>query len=327
MFRFVSNSLSSLISYHILQVTAGALGMACGPALAALLSQLTFSIDATIWTIETSPGWVMLCLWSIFLIAATLFFEEPDRSHLFGKTNAAVELTSKHDDGEVKPLLDSVHSYKDMESDQDPPLYKNVPVMMTLWIYFILKLVLECLMSSCPTLTMYYFGWDSKSSGSFLAFLGLLMFPANMVVAKLSHRYEDRELIHYSLVAILCSITGFIAYTPNDYSVVQYMAFGVCIFIATNALEGPNMGLLSKTIPKSWAKGIFNTGFLATEAGTAARSVGDVWITLASNAAGIEGMLNAIFAPMLVLVIVSVALSRQHYDKMVEEDEDDVKSN
>jgi len=94
--------------------------------------------------------------------------------------------------------------------------------MMTLWIYFILKLVLECLLSSCPTLTSYYFDWESTDSGLFLAFLGLLMFPANMFVAKLSRRHEDRELINAALVIMLCSIVGFNAFS-SKYSVIQYM--------------------------------------------------------------------------------------------------------
>ena len=86
------------------------------------------------------------------------------------------------------------------------------------------------------------------------------------------------------------------------------------------------MSLLSKTIPRSWAKGIFNAGFLATEAGTAARSVGDVWLTLAIECAGIEGMLNFLFAPLMALVLLSLVLTRWHYDEMVESDEDDAKS-
>lgn len=303
--------------------------MACGPALAAISSQINFSPGQKLLTVETAPGWIMLCLWSIFWIASVLFFEEPDRSHIFGTKSQTVELTAtKGDEGEKKYLLSDVQSSQEMDSYREPPLYKNVPVMVTLWVYFILKLVLECLLSSCPTLTTYYFGWGSRSSGLFLACLGLLMFPANMVVARLSHRYEDRELIYSSLVAMLCSIMGIIAYHPQGYySMGQYMSFGICVFIATNALEGPNMGLLSKTIPRSWAKGIFNTGFLATEAGTLARSVGDVWITLATASAGVSGMLNAIFVPMLGLVILSVMLTRHYYDKMVEIDEDDVKSN
>ena len=197
--------------------------------------------------------------------------------------------------------------------------------MMTLWIYFILKLVLECLLSSCPTLTSYYFDWESTDSGLFLAFLGLLMFPANMFVAKLSHRYEDRELINAALIIMLCSIVGFIAYS-SKYSVIQYMLFGICIFISTNALEGPNMALLSKSIPKSFAKGTFNAGFLATEAGTLARSIGDVLITLAHHTSGISGMLAATFVPMLGLVVVSALLTRWYYNQMAQDDDEDTKS-
>lgn len=117
-----------------------------------------------------------LFLWTIFLVSSIFFFEEPDRSHIFGPKKT-LELASKSNkSGEAKYLLSSVPS--EIQSSKEQPLWANVPVMTTLWIYFVLKLVLECLLSSCPTLTHYYFGWDSRHSGAFLAFLGLLMFPA-----------------------------------------------------------------------------------------------------------------------------------------------------
>ena len=171
-------------------VTAAALGMAAGPALAAMLSHVDFGAEETLFTLETSPGWVMLLLWSCFLVLFVLFFEEPDRSHIFGSTRS-VELDGKVE-GESKYLLDSQHrqsTAEGAESEEDePPIYSNVPVMMTPWLYFMLKLVLETLLSSSPTLTKFYFGWDSSFSGIFLACLGLLMFPANVCVARLSHR-------------------------------------------------------------------------------------------------------------------------------------------
>lgn len=178
----------SLTASHTMfdQVTAGALGMAFGPALAAMLSQCSYSLESTLWTVETSPGWIMIFFWSLFLVASVMLFEEPDRSHIFGKKLPTLELTSRIENGENKYLLADVHSSGEIEAEYDPPIYSNVPVMMTLLIYFILKLVLECLLSSSPTLTAFYFGWDSKSSGLFLDFLGLLVFPANMVVARLT---------------------------------------------------------------------------------------------------------------------------------------------
>ena len=178
---------------------------------AAMLSKFTYSQEGKLWTEVTAPGWVVLFLWSVFLIVFVVFFEDPDRSSIFGD-KPTLELTAKSSGdnvvGESKYLLAADNTLaEDIVEKRDPPIYKNVPVMMTLWIYFILKLVLECLLSSCPTLTSFYFDWESTDSGLFLAFLGLLMFPANMFVAKLSHRYEDRELINAALIIMLSSPT------------------------------------------------------------------------------------------------------------------------
>ena len=325
-------------------VTAGALGMATGPAIAALLGRLaSFPDDEELrnslqegdaanhlWTLETSPGWIMIGLWSVFFVATVLYFEEPDRSHLFGPLDSTTkDVTKKSNHIEKKPLLKTTEYHGDISPvKREPPLFLNIPVMTTLWIYFVLKVVLEVLLSSCATLTSMYFGWDSQASGTFLACLGLLMFPANMVVAKLSQRgYEDRELIYMTLLAMFCSILGFIDYGGrNHYSAAQYVTFGICIFLTTNLLEGPNMSLLSKTIPRSWAKGTINSGFLATEAGTAARSVGDVLISGAATFVGFSHLLNATFMPMLILVSITIILTRQCYYALVEADEEDDES-
>ena len=302
-------------------VTAAALGMSAGPALASLLSAMTFSPDSMFWTNETAPGWIMLCLWLVFLLLFCLYFEEPDRAQLSGgsRATATVELGTKR--GEKTHLLVDEALLTEHIPEEKVEKVQTVVVVMTLWIYFILKLVLESLLSSCPTVTRYYFGWNSSKSGAFLAFLGLLMFPANMVVARLSYYYDDKELIRSFMTAILFGCIGIIAYLPNQYSVVQYTLFGICIFISTNALEGPNMSLLSKTIPKSWARGTFNAGFLGTESGTLARALGDVLISLAA-AKGVAGMLDTIFVQMSCLALVSVVLVHRYYDRLEEDDDD-----
>jgi MFS-type transporter involved in bile tolerance (Atg22 family) len=297
--------------------------MAAGPAIASLLGRVDFPEDNLIWTVETSPGWVMLTLWSIYYISAVLFFEEPDRSHLFStKPIESTELFVI--DTERQPLIKNISTISSLQIEKKVyPLYRNIPVMMTLWIYFVLKLALECLLSSSATVASYYFEWDARHTGTFLAVLGLLMFPANLLVAKLSHRFEDREIIYVTLIMMFLSVLGMIAYRPSHYSMKQYTFFGVCVFLSTNSLEGPNMSLLSKTIPRSWAKGTFNSGFLATEAGTAARSVGDVLISAVASLLGFSNLLNATFLPLTVLVLVSIILTRHFFESMVEEDEDD----
>ena len=143
------------------------------------------------------------------------------------------------------------------------------------------------------------------------------------MVAKLSQKYEDRELIAAALLVMLVSVLGVIDYDPHTYSVYQYIIFGVGIFLSTNGLEGINMSLLSKTIPNSWAKGTFNSGFLATEAGTFARSAGDALISAVAGIFGIDMLLNGLFAPMALLCIVSLLMVYFSYDKLTDMDDDD----
>jgi hypothetical protein len=265
---------------------------------------------------------------------ALLYFDEPDRSHLIGKATSHQGLGFKDTKmEETKPLLSSFKATEHGDANTTPttaiislPLYRNVPVMMTLWLYFILKLVLECLLSSCATLTGVFFGWDSQHKGTFLAFLGGLMIPVNMVVAKLSQNYEDRELIVGTLFIMFLSTVGILDFTAgsaSSYSVIQYVTFSICLFISANVLEAPNMGLLSKTIPKNWARGTFNSGFLATEAGTAARSIGNILVSAAAAFYGVENLLNATFVPVAALVGLSTWWTLRFFDQLVDDDEDD----
>ena len=83
------------------------------------------------------------------------------------------------------------------------------------------------------------------------------------------------------------------------------------------------MSLLSKPIPKSWAKGTFNSGFLATGAGTLARSVGDVLISAEAALYGVPNLLNATFVPLIGFVGISIWATRSFFDQMVEADDDD----
>eukprot|EP00536_Pseudo-nitzschia_multiseries_P008129 jgi/Psemu1/240912/estExt_Genewise1.C_2010016 len=311
-------------------VTYAALGMAAGPAAAAGVGHLHFDASNLLWSDVNASSWIMVVVWGAFVVSLVAFFEEPDRSHLYVKPKTDSSLNGK---GETKPLVSG--SDGDMEksaiattsklenTSNEPPLWKNVAVMVSLWLYFVLKLVLEMLMSSSGTVTKYYFSWDSKQSGLFLACVALLMFPVNFAVAKLSQKFEDRELIIAALIVMVISVLGMIDYDPDSYSVYQYVTFGVGIFLSTNGLEGVNMSLLSKTIPTSWAKGTFNSGFLATEAGTLARSTGDVLISAVARLFGMGMILNGLFAPMAFLCTISLLVAYYSYDKLTDMDDDD----
>ncbi|KAL6004675.1 hypothetical protein ACLOJK_005230 [Asimina triloba] len=61
-------------------VSASALGMACGPALAGLL-QTHFKIFQLTFNEDTLPGWVMALAWLIYLIFLWFSFKEPVRNN------------------------------------------------------------------------------------------------------------------------------------------------------------------------------------------------------------------------------------------------------
>ncbi|GJP40506.1 hypothetical protein CLOM_g182 [Closterium sp. NIES-68] len=63
-------------------VSAGALGMAAGPFAASLIDFLNFKFLGFTVNSVTSPGWLMVLMWLIYLACVVLFFKEPDRSHL-----------------------------------------------------------------------------------------------------------------------------------------------------------------------------------------------------------------------------------------------------
>lgn len=69
-------------------VSASALGMACGPALAGLL-QTNFKIYKLTFNQDTLPGWVMAVAWLLYLIWLWIAFREP--AHETEENNVAQE--------------------------------------------------------------------------------------------------------------------------------------------------------------------------------------------------------------------------------------------
>lgn len=308
-------------------VTAGSLGMAVGPAVAAVLNWIIAPSDETrYWSVENAPGWVMFVVWVVFFVVLLLYFTDPPRHE--EESSSSAKPVHDAEEGETNPLLPlnkvtpdgSVTSSFD---DDDSSLWRNIPVMATLIVCFLLKMTLECCLSSTATVTAFYFDWNSSHTGVYLALLGLLVFPANLLVAYFSRRYEDRDLIFCTLVFMMLGSWGIVNYGgPDRYTTLQYIGFSVVIFVSTNALEGPNMSLLSKTIPYSWSRGFFNMGLLATEAGTFGRTVGDfviTWFGLGS----IESMLNHTFVFLGTLVGMTVIVTYRVFPYLEPRDKDD----
>ncbi|GKY98954.1 hypothetical protein MPSEU_000851200 [Mayamaea pseudoterrestris] len=304
-------------------VTAGALGMAAGPAVAALLNLATTNVDSLWWQVENAPGWFMSVAWLVYMVMLIVYFEDPPRRmpHVAPQMGLLAAAT----DSEKQPLLfnNGISSGHSPPKADEPPLWKNVPVMITFMVYFVLKLILECVLSASSTITFHYFAWSAGISGLFLATLGALMLPANWCVARLARSYEDRELIMmFQVVMFIGCIVSFDDKGDGQYSVTQYVCGSILLFVSSNALEGPNMSLLSKTIPKSWSSGFFNVGLLATEAGTLGRAMADIFLTV-SGSYGMENMVNQIFAALTSISVLSLLVFWRYFDQLQPMDKDE----
>lgn len=120
-------------------VTAGALGMAAGPAFASILNLTVQEGSSNLyWQAENSPGWLMFTMWTLYLLYLIIYFRDPPKKvqSPMKSGRKEVELTK----GEELPLLKDRSSLS--VAEKEPAIWQNIPVMVTFFIYFVLKLVL-----------------------------------------------------------------------------------------------------------------------------------------------------------------------------------------
>ncbi|KAI4343277.1 hypothetical protein MLD38_027804 [Melastoma candidum] len=288
-------------------VSASALGMACGPALA-----------------------VWLCI--SFKEPSHDDVEEnvPDVSNA-GEPTAIDAL----ENGLKQPLLASSQENPEDEDDdqedgsEDAMEESRLPanslqsayglltpsVKVQLLIYFMLKYVMEILLSESSVITSYYFHWRTSSVSIFLACLGLTVLPVNVIVGNyISNIFQDRQILLASEV-VVCIGVLFSFHLMSKYTIAQYVSSGLIMFVSAEVLEGVNLSLLSRVMSSRLSKGTFNGGLLSTEAGTIARVVADGTITLAGFL-GESRLLNVTLLPSLFLCIISIFATIRTYNSL-----------
>ncbi|KAJ0967071.1 hypothetical protein J5N97_023988 [Dioscorea zingiberensis] len=308
-------------------VSASALGMACGPALAGLL-QTKFKIYFLTFNQDTLPGWVMSLAWLIYLFWLWISFKEPTRvtvdSHLPQDANAG-HVENDLENGLEKPLLLSSEEKRDEDAEQEydeseeasqdsrqpatslASAYRLLTpsVKVQLLIYFMLKYAMEILLSESSVITTYYFGWTTSKVALFLAVLGITVLPVNAVVGTyITNMFEDRQILLASQIMVgFGIILSF--HVLGSYTVPQYVSAALITFVSAEVLEGVNLSLLSQVMSSRLARGTYNGGLLSTEAGTLARVVADGTITLAGYL-GEGRLLNITLIPSLLICIFSI---------------------
>ncbi|KAK8658135.1 hypothetical protein V6N13_036347 [Hibiscus sabdariffa] len=317
-------------------VSASALGMACGPALAGIL-QTDFKIYKLTFNAVTLPGWVMAVAWLVYLVWLWFSFKEPSRDFEENNSSHASEKAEKSEleKGLKQPLL--ITSEEKKEDDEDPeadgseeaPEESRRPatsmvsayrlltpsVKVQLLIYFMLKYAMEILLSESSVVTTYYFGWSTGTVAIFLACLGLTVLPVNIVVGSyISNMFEDRQILLASEIVVFVGILlSFHVIVP--YSVPQYVCSGLIMFVSAEVLEGVNLSLLSRVMSSRLSRGTYNGGLLSTEAGTIARVIADATITIAGFF-GQSQLLNITLLPSLVICVVSIVATCCTYNSL-----------
>lgn len=337
--RYISDHVPSkqLTSASAAFVSASALGMAVGPALAGVLSKLDFKIFGAPVNFVTSPGWVMGVAWGVYLLLIIAFFKEPQRPMPSGQVSGSASeknLAGSTEPTLTEPLLstlsgalpnnltltlpgDQVSDVEECEVDDSDysddravetfgELMKELtmPIKILLWIYFMLKYASELLISESSILTTYYFDWSTYQVSIFLSLLGLTVLPISAVVGNcISNIYEDRLVVLWTQIFTGVGVLVILCYGPFlPYNAYQYVTAAVIIFVSTNVLEGVNMSLLSKVMSPRLSRGVFNCGLLSTEAGTLARALADGMITIAGRA-GVENVINYTMVPTFFIVV------------------------
>ncbi|KAJ0264809.1 SPX domain-containing membrane protein [Hirschfeldia incana] len=306
-------------------VSASALGMACGPALAGLL-QTNFKIYSLTFNQDTLPGWVMAVAWLMYLVWLAISFVEPAREpeEVTSQESNSADQDGNMEKGLTKQLLlaqeetehddedDGDGSEESAEDSRKPAnsivaAYKLLTpsVKVQLLIYFMLKYAMEILLSESSVVTTYYFGWSMSSVSIFLFCLGLTVLPVNLVVGSyISNMFEDRQILLASEIMVCVGILlSFHVVIP--YTVPQYVISGFIMFVSAEVLEGVNLSLLSRVMSSRLSRGTYNGGLLSTEAGTIARVIADATITVAGFL-GQSMLLNVTLLPSLIICVASI---------------------
>ncbi|XP_006655742.1 SPX domain-containing membrane protein OsI_21475 isoform X1 [Oryza brachyantha] len=320
-------------------VSASALGMACGPALAGLL-QWKFKIYMVTFNQSTLPGWLMAVAWLLYLVWLWISFKEPNRANEVNDTQqvpASVQRADidKLENGLAQPLLRDSESKQEEDEDEEVDdseegahdsrkpatsigsAYRLLTpsVKVQLLIYFMLKYAMEILLSESSVITNHYFNWNTSAVAIFLAILGLTVLPVNAVVGTyISNMFEDRQLLMVSQITLLVGIIFSFKIT-STYSVVQYVSSALVTFVSAEVLEGVNLSLLSSVMSSRLSRGTYNGGLLSTEAGTLARVVADGTIT-AAGYLGIGKLLNVTLLPSLVICAASITCTFLTYNSL-----------
>jgi F0F1-type ATP synthase membrane subunit c/vacuolar-type H+-ATPase subunit K len=87
--------------------------------------------------------------------------------------------------------------------------------------------------------------------------------------------------------------------------------------LAASALSAACMSLLSKKMPKSWAAGILNAGFLTTLTGLGGRVLGNMLVSALGSLVEPSSMDNMLMVPLYVVWALTMGIFYTCYHRFL----------
>lgn len=119
-------------------------------------------------------------------------------------------------------------------------------VAVILLLYIVNKAGQEMAVSSIPSVTSMLFHWGNEWQGYYMALIGAMVLPSNLLVNTMVKDVEDRDMVLNLSYACIFSILILLHTSLHEYSVGQYIIGNALLFSALNSMEGIIMSLVSK---------------------------------------------------------------------------------
>ena len=282
-------------------VAASSAGGAAGPLFAAIAARTR---PATIlggvpWNGATGGLILLAGLWIIFIVAASIFFEDPLRR--------PAPMGMSH--GEDIYLTEDLSDSEQVNPDNSPggasvnaPLLSKTrtsrsyrTLVVCIGALFVLKMNQQTLLSVLPLMGYDFYGWSLATVGMFLSALSFGMLAFNAGLAYMSKFISDLPILCSSQSSLLLgtvAVFPFSSHTP----LALFIIGAIAVYGSTIVMEAVAMSILSKVIPRKLRRGTLNAGVIASLAGSLGRLVGNVSITALGAVFVSDGSLELIRA-------------------------------
>jgi MFS family permease len=226
------------------------MGMTASPFFGGLLSKIGFG--NSIFNGYTSPGWIMACIWCIFWICVTVWYEDVPQGQKFLPTLLESKSMEKI---RQQPSVEDIIEHPAPEPKFTLTLPRIGVIVCMCWLAMTYFFVLGAWESNIPVFGSAdrHLHWSPFASGNFIALGGAAAFPFLVLNIYLARRIEDRKMLAFGTSLGVVALFIFLALLETDN--VNYGSIFVCwwaVVLGFNTAFTVPVSLLSKQFPPSW---------------------------------------------------------------------------